>query len=129
MSTPDEAQEWVAKAEEDYAGAVALKRSRKSPLSNLVCFHAQQCAEKYLKAFLISRQATFPKIHDLVNLLDLCVSQEPAFEALRNICISLDPFSVLIRYPGHDASPEEAADALKAVRKLRLLLRSWLKDP
>lgn len=48
MSTPDEAQEWVAKAEEDYAGAVALKRSRKAHLPNLVCFHAQQCAEKYL---------------------------------------------------------------------------------
>ena len=78
---------------------------------------------------MISRQAAFPKIHDLVNLLDLCVSQDPVFEQLRNTCISLDPFSVLIRYPGHDASPEEAADALKAVRKLRLFLHSRLAIP
>ena len=78
---------------------------------------------------MISRQAVFPKIHDLVNLLDLCISQEPAFDGLRNICISLDPFSVLIRYPGHDASSEEAAEALKAVRKLRLFLRSRLAIP
>src|ERR1035441_6136638 len=43
-------REWVAKAEEDYLAALDLARRRKRPLWSGVCFHAQQCAEKYLKA-------------------------------------------------------------------------------
>jgi HEPN domain-containing protein len=49
MSDPDEAQEWFDKAEEDFDGAASLSRRRKKPLPSLVCFHAQQCAEKYLE--------------------------------------------------------------------------------
>lgn len=59
MSDFEEIGEWIAKAEEDYAGAVDLQRRRKNPLPNLVCFHAQQCAEKYLKAYLISQRIPF----------------------------------------------------------------------
>lgn len=126
MSDPDEVQEWIAKADEDYAGAVALKRRRKEPLPNLVCFHAQQCVEKYLKAYLVSRATSFPRIHDLVALLDLCVATDAALESLRESCITLDPYSVLFRYPGQDANPEEAAAALAAARHVRSSLERRL---
>jgi HEPN domain-containing protein len=53
--------EWVAKAEADYAGAVALNRRRKQPLPDLVCFHCQQAAEKFIKAFLQEAGSPFPK--------------------------------------------------------------------
>lgn len=56
---------WVARAEEDYRLAQSALR-RKQPLLYGVCFHAQQCAEKYLKALLVSRGRDFPKTHDLV---------------------------------------------------------------
>ncbi|MBW1960508.1 MAG: HEPN domain-containing protein [Deltaproteobacteria bacterium] len=36
-----------------------------------VCFHAQQCAEKYLKAFLTFKNIDFPKTHDIGELLAL----------------------------------------------------------
>jgi HEPN domain-containing protein len=48
-------REWVQKAEEDYQAALALSRLRKRPTPNAVSFHCQQCAEKYLKAFLVSK--------------------------------------------------------------------------
>jgi HEPN domain-containing protein len=44
--------EWVAKAENDFATALRESRVRKNPNYDAVCFHAQQCAEKYLKARL-----------------------------------------------------------------------------
>lgn len=43
-------REWVNKAEEDWEAARTLARKRKNPAHNAVCFHAQQSAEKYLKA-------------------------------------------------------------------------------
>jgi HEPN domain-containing protein len=43
-------REWIARAEEDFQVATTLIRPRKKPLWGPVCFHAQQCVEKYLKA-------------------------------------------------------------------------------
>ncbi len=45
-------QQWIAKAEQDYRTVVALSRLRVAPVPDSICFHAQQCAEKYLKALL-----------------------------------------------------------------------------
>jgi HEPN domain-containing protein len=45
-------REWTTKAEEDFDTAVTLARPRKRPLWAPLCFHAQQCVEKYLKARL-----------------------------------------------------------------------------
>lgn len=44
--------EWVRKAEGDYATAERELRARKAPHFDAPCFHAQQCAEKNLKACL-----------------------------------------------------------------------------
>ena len=75
--------EWVAKAEGDYA--TATRELAVGPDSNFdaVAFHAQQCAEKYLKARLIEEGATFPKTHDLAAILDLLISFEPGWNTLR----------------------------------------------
>lgn len=43
-------REWVEKAEADYAAALVLRRSRKKHSRDIVCFHLQQCVEKYLRA-------------------------------------------------------------------------------
>lgn len=54
---------WVERAEEDFEVArVSVRRRR--PLTNSACSHAQQCAEKYLKAVLVARGATFARVHD-----------------------------------------------------------------
>jgi len=69
-SMKPQVKEWVQKAEEDWQAARKLGRGRK-PLYNLVCFHAQQCAEKYLKAVLEQKTSPIPRTHDLVALIEL----------------------------------------------------------
>jgi HEPN domain-containing protein len=70
-------REWVAKAEEDFAVACTLTRPRKKPLWAPVCFHAQQCVEKYLKARLNEASVQFHKTHDLEQLLVQALVVEP----------------------------------------------------
>lgn len=62
------ALEWVEKAEADYAASVRESRAR---AYDLVCFLAQQVVEKYFKALLEERGATFPRTHDLGHLAAL----------------------------------------------------------
>jgi HEPN domain-containing protein len=61
--------EWVDKAEGDWNAARQLNRVRKDPNYDGVCFHCQQCVEKYLKAKLEEAGIRFPRTHDLTSLL------------------------------------------------------------
>jgi HEPN domain-containing protein len=62
--------EWAQKAEGDWRVA-PRERQSPDPVWEAVCFHAQQCAEKYLKALLEEREIAFAKTHDLVILFGL----------------------------------------------------------
>ena len=65
------AREWIAKAENDLKNAAhTLKLGTDGP-TDTVCFHAQQCVEKYLKAFLVTLEVAFPKRHDIETLVGL----------------------------------------------------------
>ena len=72
------AGDWVRKAENDLVNAVhTLKLGADGP-TDTVCFHAQQCIEKYLKALLVLRAIDFPKTHDLEKLVSLLPATEEA---------------------------------------------------
>jgi HEPN domain-containing protein len=75
--------EWVAKAEADFATLERESRARSKPNYDAVCFHAQQCAEKFLKARLCEAGIELAKIHDLVALLEQVLVVEPSWEAYR----------------------------------------------
>ncbi len=120
-------KEWVGKAEEDYEVAITLVRKRKRPTPNAVCFHCQQCAEKYLKAFLVRHQVAFPKIHDLRELRRLSVVVDPTIDLITDLLIRLAPYAVEFCYPGEDATVEEAKDAARAVKEIRRFVRSKLE--
>ncbi len=62
-------RDWVAKAEGDFRTKEREARVRREPNYDDICFHAQQCAEKYLKARLCEAGLPVPKIHDLVALI------------------------------------------------------------
>ena len=63
--------EWVAKAENDLTNAVhSLTLGERCP-TDTVCFHAQQCVEKYLKALLVLRSIPFSKTHNIRVLMVL----------------------------------------------------------
>jgi len=118
--------EWVEKAEADYKSAVALNRRRKDPLPDVVCSHCQQCVEKYLKVYLVAQGITPPPTHDLEDLLNLGTMQDAALAARLPLVQVLNPYGVLIRYPGMSATVAEAQEAVKTVRRLRTALRHRL---
>ncbi len=120
-------QEWVEKAEEDYEVAITLVRKRKRLTPNSVCFHCQQCAEKYLKAFLAQNKVFFPKIHDLLELQKLCLTMDPTFEFVGDLLDSLNPYSVEFRYPGEQATMEEAKAAVRVMKAVRRFMRDKLE--
>lgn len=64
-------REWVVKGDNDLTAAAALLRLREGCPTDVVCFHAQQSVEKYLKAFLVSESVDFPKPHDVERLIAL----------------------------------------------------------
>ncbi len=70
-------QEWVEKAEADFHVALREFRARKHRSLDAICFHAQQCAEKYLKARLQEAGISFPKTHSLPMLLNLARTVDP----------------------------------------------------
>jgi len=122
MPNSKEVKEWFQKAEDDFEGAVYLSRRRKKPLPDLVCFHSQQAAEKYLKAFLINQKTTFPKTHDLLFLLDLARKSRPDLELHRELFEYLNPYSIQSRYPGEEATQEEARIAIKTIKKIKRIM-------
>jgi HEPN domain-containing protein len=111
--------EWVEKAEGDFATASREIRVRKSPNYDAGCFHAQQCAEKYLKAFLQEAEIPFGKTHHLIALLELVVSVERFWELLRPQLQSLNAYSVSVRYPGEVADKAIGREALHLAKTIR----------
>jgi len=118
--------EWIEKAEGDYATAGRELRARRRPNYDAVCFHAQQTAEKYLKAFLQEHGVAFPKTHSLIELLELCLPLDTSFELQRDLLILLDRYAVRYRYPGESADKSEARRAFRAVTQVRAFMREKL---
>ena len=119
-------EEWVRKAEGDYTAARREYRARTEPNFDAACFHAQQCAEKYLKGRL--HEAGFPvrKTHNLVYLLDLVLPAEPLWDGMRTSLVVLNGYAVAFRYPGESADREAARDALKICKEFREQARASL---
>ena len=119
-------KEWIAKAEGDFLTAGRELRARKSPNYDAVCFHAQQCAEKYLKAVLQENDKPIPKIHNLIELMLLCEKMDSTFEMLRADLVTMERFSVGVRYPGEMAEKEDAQSAYAAAGTVRTFVRQKL---
>ena len=117
---------WTAKADGDFFDAQRGIRARKNPNYDGVCFHSQQCIEKYLKARLIEGGIDFPKTHDLARLLDLLADAEPSWQAWRPVLDVLTDYAVGFRYPEENATQEEAKRAFKICQGLRTQIRSGL---
>jgi HEPN domain-containing protein len=79
-----------------------------------ICFHAQQTAEKMLKCFLVYNEIEPPKIHDMRELIEMCIEIEDGFNVIYNESTSLTKYAVLPRYPAE--LELEEADAERAIR-------------
>lgn len=119
-------REWVRKAENDFKVAAQIMRRRKDIVADAACFFCQQCVEKYLKARLVEAGIPFPRIHDLLSLLNLCTQVEPLWSAYATVVDDMSDFAVDFRYPGHCATLRQAKTALKHCRSLRAEIRHSL---
>ena len=113
---------WLGFAREDLQMAdLALS----SEIYNQACFHAQQCAEKSLKAMIVFQGVVTPRLHAITDLANLL--PEAWLSDLREEIGSLDDYYIPTRYP--DALPGSLpeglpgkADAESAVALARRLL-------
>ncbi len=112
-------EEWGEKAEADFHVALRESRAREYRSFDAVCFHAQQCAEKYLKARLQEVGIAFPRTHSLPMLLNPACTVEPLWSALHPQAGRLSAYAVAFRYPGSNATKEEAKQALNDCRAVR----------
>lgn len=111
---------WFGRAAQD------LEMARRAleggnPLPVMACYHAQQCAEKYLKGFLVAHALPFRFVHDLVYLTQLCMAREPAFEQLMPAAEILGEYGVATRYPiegGEDPDVDMAAEAIQLAEQV-----------
>ncbi|HEX9942876.1 MAG TPA: HEPN domain-containing protein [Thermoanaerobaculia bacterium] len=118
--------EWLAKAENDLTNAAhALKLGESCP-TDTVCFHAQQCVEKYLKAILVLEGIDFPKTHDLETLMALVpAGMRPEISSEEQA--RLTEYATGARYPGWEDVPIAAARRAVAVaRRVRRAVRRGL---
>ena len=120
---PPDLTEWIAKAEADWATAQREFRVRRRTNFDAVCFHSQQCVEKYLKARLIKAGINFPKTHDLVALLALVQKVEPLWQPWKDSLAKLTYYAVAVRYPGESAERADASEAWQIAKTLRAEIR------
>lgn len=121
-------RQWAEKADHDLQTAdhTLTLHDDECPF-DMVCFHAQQCAEKYLKGWLVYRNVEFPRTHDLVVLL-----RQAEESGLRGTSLGdvqpLNRYTIEARYPG-DWEPIDRSEAEQAVtlaRRLRTAVRALL---
>ena len=122
-------QEWVHKAEDDFGAVTTLSRSRTRKHHDAVCFHCQQCVEKYLKARLQEATIPFPKTHDLPALLRMVSPVEPSWVKFDAAMRILTDYSIDPRYPGLLVNSAKAKEAVKLCRSIRRACRAALRLP
>ncbi|MBD3175521.1 MAG: HEPN domain-containing protein [Armatimonadia bacterium] len=107
------AREWLSIAEADMGTATRELEVDGVPNPRAAAFHAQQAAEKALKALLIQVRVESPRTHSLEPLLDLLPPPPlPELVAMRSDLRLLSRFAVRARYPGHDVAADEASQAV-----------------
>jgi len=111
--------QWLDRAEADLGLAQRLLQDEE-PYAWAAAFHAQQAAEKFLKALLVRSQIEFPKTHDLQQILALVRTQDAVLADALDQAAALTQYAVQARYPGQfsEVSPEDAREALRLAEQV-----------
>jgi len=92
MTTLDLAKEWLRYAKSDFNTARHMFEDVYPKETEISCYHTHQCAEKSLKAYLIAKEPNPPHIHDLVELVGLCIAHEASFSTIQPCLSAIDLF-------------------------------------
>lgn len=120
---------WIEIAEEDLILAIHAFTIESNVPYRLIGYHAQQCAEKYLKAFLVSKMIDFPYTHSIDALVNICPEEFSLRTTLANT-FELTNYAVARRYPGFyiNLSKEDAEQAVMLAEKVKKVVGGLLKE-
>jgi len=121
-------EEWLKKADEDFDFASSV--IEKSSFYAQICFHYHQSAEKYLKAFIVALELEFKKIHDLLELLNICKKIEPSLSIIQDNCTFLNRFYIDTRYPVYwptNYTKEDTMKSQKAAQNIAITIKNLLR--
>jgi HEPN domain-containing protein len=115
---------WFETADHDLL-AIEQLMAASAVLWDIVAFHAQQAAEKYLKGYLVSRGEKVPRIHDLRVLLTGCGLHDDTLLTLAHECERLSRLGWISRYPDAPEEPdeEEIRAGVETAREIRRAIR------
>jgi len=121
-------QAWCEKGRRDFITAQNSLLNTNEIFPDIICFHAQQAAEKYLKAYLVFLELEFPKTHALEDLVLLASSKDSMSRNLFTIACELSPYAVEVRYPDSPSpSYEDAHEALHTAETIRNYILGKIK--
>ena len=121
--------EWIEKALGDYYSAGILAVSDNPYVLPSACFHCQQSVEKIFKAYIIAKEGSFLKKHNLDELLSQCERQSSDFSKFIPACQVLNTYEGTTRYPsGKRYSKLDMERALKDAHEILEFTRSKLKE-
>lgn len=120
---------WFAKAENDLRAVERLNSDADEDLiTGVMCYLAQQCAEKYFKGYLVAQKTPFKFVHQLAYLVRLCMEVDPEFTELLDIASNLQGYATGVRYPPReDPSPNDAREAPAQAKAIRDFVLTKLK--
>jgi HEPN domain-containing protein len=130
VSKKETAKRWIFLADGDLKTAED-ELSVPEPFTNTICFHSQQCVEKYLKAYLSFVGKSFRKTHDISELIELCKEIDEEFEILYSLnATKLTRYAIEVRYPDEFYIPsiEEVKELVEIAKKVRNFVIRKLKE-
>src|SRR3989344_2220765 len=118
---------WLDKASEDLAFAKASLQEGLEFYPQ-ICFYLHQSVEKYLKAYIIAKRLDFKRIHDLTELVQICMENDQKFNKFYETAKLLSPFYIGTRYPDFIISinKSNAEKALQATEEIASFVKSKL---
>lgn len=122
--------DWLQKAENDLMASRAIFAFYEQPPTDTICYHCHQVAEKSLKAYLVFTGVIFHKIHDLIALLNLCLSKDNTLDYLREDLEILNQYYIETKYPPDmplDYSKDESQEAIHKAERIFNTIKSKVK--
>jgi HEPN domain-containing protein len=99
MDRAEAAEQWFAIAAQDLDTAEHVANTMRPTPHEIICFHCQQSAEKYLKGFLVLQNIEPEKTHNLIELCKMCEKYNAEFSEFEIKCGVLTQYGILPRYP------------------------------
>ena len=119
MLNKDIADEWFSFANNDLQSAKFLVQMKPVPLE-IICYHCQQSAEKYLKGYIALKGGNVIRTHDLTALSRESLKYNSSFIEINDDCIELVDYGVQVRYPFHiNLEERDMVKALQSAEKIK----------